>query len=154
MQIDFIDATNEVDKKYIDLIEQLLQFTANQHEIPENAEISVNFVGNDEIQQTNRTYRGKDAPTDVISFALEEKTEGEIEIIGEDLPLALGDIIVSVDQAKVQAETFHHSYKRELAFLTVHGFLHLLGYDHMSEEEEKEMFQLQEEILGEFGIER
>jgi len=154
VHIDFTDATNTVHPKHIELIEKLLLFAAAEHEIVNNAEMSVNFVRNDEIQELNRMYRDVDAPTDVISFALEEQVEGEIEIIGENLPFVLGDIIISVDQAKEQAEEYHHSYKRELAFLSVHGFLHLLGYDHMNKEDEKEMFRLQEEILGEFGIER
>lgn len=154
MQIDFHDATNTLDKEYIDLIDQLLQYAANKQGVAEEAEMSVNFVHNDEIQELNRTYRQKDAPTDVISFAMQESVAGEMEIVGENLPVMLGDIIISVDQAKEQAKEYNHSFKRELAFLSVHGFLHLLGYDHMTKEEEKEMFQLQEEILGEFGIER
>ncbi|MCY7464083.1 rRNA maturation RNase YbeY, partial [Bacillus paralicheniformis] len=93
----------------------------------------------EEIQKINKEYRGKDYPTDVISFALEEDGEGEIEIIGADMPPVLGDIIISADKAREQAEEYGHSLMRELGFLTVHGFLHLLGYDHMTEEEEKEM---------------
>ncbi|MDP4137699.1 MAG: rRNA maturation RNase YbeY, partial [Bacillota bacterium] len=93
-------------------------------------------------------------PTDVISFALEEDGEGEVEIIGADMPPVLGDIIISVDKAREQAEEYGHSLMRELGFLTVHGFLHLLGYDHMTEEEEKEMFTKQKEILNRYGLSR
>ncbi|HLQ71844.1 MAG TPA: rRNA maturation RNase YbeY, partial [Bacillota bacterium] len=102
----------------------------------------------------NRNYRQQDKPTDVISFALQERVEGETPIVGEDIPLVLGDIVVSIDKAEEQAKDYDHSFERELAFLTIHGFLHLLGYDHMNKDEEKVMFQKQEDILGAFGIER
>ncbi|RHW33156.1 rRNA maturation RNase YbeY [Oceanobacillus profundus] len=154
MYIDFHDETNTVTSDYVDLLERLLQFAADKEGISKEAEMSVNFVDNKEIQALNRNYRGKDAPTDVISFAMQESVEGEIEIVGEDMPLALGDIVISVDKAKEQATEYEHSYERELAFLTLHGFLHLLGYDHMNKSDEATMFKRQEEILGAFGIER
>ncbi|MBR3121367.1 rRNA maturation RNase YbeY [Oceanobacillus profundus] len=154
MYIDFHDETNTVTSDYVDLLERLLQFAADKEGISKEAEMSVNFVDNKEIQALNRNYRGKDAPTDVISFAMQESVEGEIEIVGEDMPLALGDIVISVDKAKEQATEYEHSYERELAFLTLHGFLHLLGYDHMNKSDEAKMFKRQEEILGAFGIER
>ncbi|MCR3891142.1 rRNA maturation RNase YbeY, partial [Bacillus paralicheniformis] len=84
----------------------------------------------------------------------EEDGEGEIEIIGADMPPVLGDIIISADKAREQAEEYGHSLMRELGFLTVHGFLHLLGYDHMTEEEEKEMFTKQKDILNRYGLSR
>ena len=154
MYIDFHDETNTVTSDYVDLLERLLQFAADKEGISKEAEMSVNFVDNKEIQALNRNYRGKDAPTDVISFAMQESVEGEIEIVGEDMPLALGDIVISVDKAKEQATEYEHSYERELAFLTLHGFLHLLGYDHMNKSDEAKMFKRQEEILGAFGIGR
>ena len=154
MYIDFHDETNTVTSDYVDLLERLLQFAADKEGISKEAEMSVNFVDNKEIQALNRNYRGKDAPTDVISFAMQESVEGEIEIVGEDMPLALGDIVISVDKAKEQATEYEHSYERELAFLTLHGFLHFLGYDHMNKSDEAKMFKRQEEILGAFGIER
>lgn len=122
--------------------------------VPNHAEVSVTFVNNEEIQEINRDYRNLDKPTDVISFALEETVDDEVEIVGEDLPVVLGDIIISVERAKEQAADYNHSYERELGFLAVHGFLHLLGYDHMTKEDEKVMFQKQEEILGEFNLGR
>jgi probable rRNA maturation factor len=79
--------------------------------------------------------------------------DGEIEIIG-DMPRVLGDIIISVERTREQAEEYGHSFERELGFLAVHGFLHLLGYDHMTEEDEKVMFSRQEEILSSFGLGR
>lgn len=154
MHIDYHDATNSIDEEYIELLDRLLTSAAKKEGVTKEAEMSVNFVDNDEIQEINRNYRQKDMPTDVISFAMQETVEGEMAIVGEELPVTLGDIVISVDRAKEQAKEFNHSFKRELAFLTIHGFLHLLGYDHMNEEDEKIMFGLQEEILGEFGIER
>ena len=97
----------------------------------------------------NKEYRGVDRPTDVISFALED----DDTFISTDVRV-LGDIYISIDKAKEQAESYGHSLKRELSFLTIHGILHLLGYDHMTNEEEKEMFNLQEMILNEYGIKR
>ena len=98
--------------------------------------------------EINKTYRGIDRPTDVISFALEEDENYEVK---ERL---LGDIYISIDKVYEQAKEYEHSVKRELFFLVTHGFLHLLGYDHMTEEEEKEMFSLQEKILDEYGVKR
>ena len=88
----------------------------------------------------NRDYRQIDKPTDVLSFAMQEIGEGEIDILGEDLPLVLGDIVISVEKAKEQAKSYDHSLERELCFLALHGFLHLIGYDHMTKEDEQQMF--------------
>ncbi|MCY7753232.1 rRNA maturation RNase YbeY [Bacillus haynesii] len=152
--LDITDETGRVPEDRLAEIEKLLQFSAAEEGVAEGAEVSVTIVNNEEIQKINKEYRGKDYPTDVISFALEEDGEGEIEIIGADMPPVLGDIIISVDKAQEQAEEYGHSLMRELGFLTVHGFLHLLGYDHMTEEEEKEMFTKQKEILNRYGLSR
>ncbi|HLR61132.1 MAG TPA: rRNA maturation RNase YbeY [Lentibacillus sp.] len=154
MHIDFHDQTKSVPSDYVDLLQRLLVFTAKKEEIANEAEVSVTFVSNQEIKEINRNYRQQDRPTDVISFAMQEKVTDEVEIIGEALPLVLGDIVISVDKAKEQAEEYGHSLERELSFLSVHGFLHLLGYDHMNKEDETEMFRKQDDILDEFGIER
>jgi probable rRNA maturation factor len=154
MQIDFLDETNEIQKEYVDLLERLLNFAAEKEKVPHDAELSITFVDNQKIQEINREYRNKDMPTDVISFALQEEGEEDVTIIGEELPLTLGDIIISVEKVKEQAEEYGHSFERELGFLSVHGFLHLLGYDHMTESDEKVMFSKQEEILNEFGLKR
>lgn len=139
-------------------IDDLLQFAASYLELPEETEMSVTFMDNAAIQVINRDYRGKDAPTDVISFALEEEGEDEIPVIFEDgenpLPRVLGDIMISTERAAEQAEAYGHSYDRELGFLAVHGFLHINGYDHMTPEDEKEMFGLQKEILDAYGLKR
>ncbi len=152
--IDLIDETNELVEEQLKTIEDLLQYAADIEEVAQDAEISVTFVTNERIQEVNREYRDKDQPTDVISFALEEMGEGEIEIIGIEQPPVLGDIIISIQRAKEQAEEYGHTFLRELGFLAVHGFLHLLGYDHMTEEDEKVMFTKQKEILNSYGLKR
>lgn len=154
LTIDFIDETNEVTEDQIQVIEKLLDYAAGAEDVREGAEVSITFVDNEKIRELNREYRGKDKTTDVISFALEEMGEDEIEIIGVDFPPALGDIIISIPKAREQAEEYGHSFMRELGFLAVHGFLHLLGYDHETEEEEKIMFAKQSAILEEFGLTR
>ncbi|WML47478.1 rRNA maturation RNase YbeY [Neobacillus sp. PS3-34] len=154
LMIDFLDETNEVGEEQTGEIENLLNFAAEKLKVDDGSELSITFVSNERIQEINREYRDKDKPTDVISFAMEELGEGEIELIGADMPRVLGDIIISVTRAEEQAEEYGHSFKRELGFLAVHGLLHLLGYDHETEEQEKEMFTLQREILDEFGLSR
>jgi probable rRNA maturation factor len=152
--IDFLDETENVSKEQIDEIEKLLNFAAAKLAIEEGSEVSVTFVTNERIREINREYRNKDAVTDVISFALEELGEGEVELVGTGMPRILGDIIISIARAEEQAEEYGHSFMREFGFLAVHGFLHLLGYDHMTEEDEREMFTLQKEILDEYGLKR
>lgn len=152
--IDFLDETNEVQEAHIDLVEKLLQHAAQIEGIEDGSEVSITFVTNEAIHEINRQYRDKDQPTDVISFALEEIGEGEVQIIGEGIPRILGDIIISTDRTREQAEDFGHSFERELGFLAVHGFLHLLGYDHMEPEDEKVMFGKQDEILESYGLGR
>lgn len=152
--IDFLDETEKVEEEHVELVENLLQHASKVLDLVDDSEVSITFVDNPAIQQINKEYRGKDQPTDVISFALEEMGEGEVEIVGADLPRVLGDIIISIDRAKEQAEEYGHSFERELGFLAVHGLLHLLGYDHMNEADEKIMFGKQDEILSSFGLGR
>ena len=118
-------------------------------EIEKVGQVSFNviIVDNDYIWKLNKEYRKIDRPTDVITFALEDHED----IKYEDFRL-LGDIYISLDKAKEQAIEYGHSFKREICFLAVHGFLHLLGYDHMNLEDEKVMFSKQELILNETGI--
>ena len=127
-----------------DVIKRVLK-----HEKVKNANFSIIFVDLKEIRKINNDYRGIDRETDVISFAFEDKKA--------DFNLGirlLGDIYICIPKMEEQAKSYGHSIKRELSFLTVHGLLHLLGYDHMNKETEKEMFQLQELILNEAGITR
>ncbi|KJJ41309.1 rRNA maturation factor [Bacillus subtilis] len=152
--IDIVDETGSISEEMLKEVENLLQFAAEREGVQDQAEVSVTIVTNENIQQINKEYRGKDAPTDVISFALEEEGEGEIEIVGAEIPPVLGDIIISADRTREQAEEYNHSFKRELGFLAVHGFLHLLGYDHMTKEEEEEMFTKQKDLLDAYGLKR
>lgn len=151
--LEIIDEQNYVDEKFRDLIINLLELAAKIEKVDiDNTELSITFVDKDEIQDINREYRGINKPTDVISFALNDEVEGELKIIGGNQIDYLGDIIICVDIAKEQALEYNHSFERELGFLAVHGFLHLLGYDHMTDEDEKEMFGKQDTILNEYGL--
>lgn len=153
--IDIIDEVEELGEETCQLIIDILNFTAQKEGVNAGSEVSITLTDNERIQEINRDYRHKDQPTDVISFALEEMGEEEVTITGaDDLPRVLGDLIVSIPRAKEQAKEYGHSFERELGFLVVHGLLHLLGYDHMTEEEEKVMFTKQREILDEYGLER
>ncbi|TDL83381.1 rRNA maturation RNase YbeY [Peribacillus frigoritolerans] len=154
MIIDMADETELLTEEQLEMVETLLQFAADAESIEQDAELSVTFVDNEKIKEINRDYRSKDQVTDVISFAMEEQGEGEVSIVGVDMPPVLGDIIISVPRAEEQAEEYGHSFTRELGFLAVHGLLHLLGYDHMTEEEEKKMFGKQKEILDAYGLKR
>lgn len=150
--MDNVEIFNETNEEIEDLkiLKPLLEY-ARKYEGLENTELefSIIIVDNKRIHEINKEYRGIDRPTDVISFALEDSEGVELENYR-----ILGDIYISIDKVKEQAKEYGHSEKRELAFLTVHGFLHLLGYDHMEKEEEKIMFGKQEEILNGFGITR
>lgn len=151
----FEDETGKVDESVIELIRKLLAHAATEEQVANGAEVSVTFMTDEAIQEVNAEYRGKDVPTDVISFALEEMSEGEIAIVAEEgMPVILGDILISVETAQRQAEEYGHDFRREIGFLALHGFLHLLGYDHMTEEEEAVMFDRQKEILTSFGLAR
>ncbi|MEH7121237.1 rRNA maturation RNase YbeY [Neobacillus vireti] len=152
--IDSIDETNELTEQQMLEVERLIHFAARKQQIEEQSEVSITYVSNERIQEINREYRHKDTPTDVISFAMEELGEGEVELSGIEMPRILGDIIISIPRTKEQAEEYGHSFERELGFLAVHGFLHLLGFDHMTDEDEKEMFTLQKEILNDYGLTR
>lgn len=158
MHIDLNDETEQLSQQHIDLVSDMIVFASTYIELPKHVECSVTFVDNERIQEINREYRQKDAPTDVISFALDDSVEGEllpnITIQDDGYLHHLGDIIISIDKAKEQAEEYGHSFDRELGFLALHGFLHLNGYDHMTLEEEQEMFALQAEILKAYGLGR
>lgn len=151
INIDFINDDNFVNDAELKEVSELLTFAYGHLEEEGDAEVSVSFVSNEEIQNINRDYRDKDSVTDVISFALEED---EMNIIHAEAPRTLGDIVISTDRAKEQAEDYGHSYRRELLFLALHGFLHLLGYDHMESDDEAVMNGKQEEILNAFGVTR
>lgn len=151
INVDFINDDNYVNDTELNDISELLSFAYTHLQEEGEAEVSVSFVSDEEIRTINNDYRDKDSVTDVISFALEED---DLNIIHEDAPRTLGDIVISTERAKEQAEDYGHSYRRELLFLSLHGFLHLLGYDHTESEEEVEMNGKQEEILTAFGVTR
>lgn len=151
LTIDFIDDDGYTSYDEQNEINRLLNFAYEKLESGLNAEISVSFTDSDSIRHINHQYRDKNDVTDVISFAMEDD---EFNLIHEDAPRTLGDIIICTDRAKEQAEDYGHSYRRELLFLSLHGFLHLLGYDHMEEMDEKEMNRTQDDILDAFGVTR
>ena len=133
--------------KELETVEKVL-YSAIEKEKLDNVVFNLIIVDNKYIHELNKMYRNIDRETDVITFALEDdKTFNPEERI-------LGDIYISIDKAKSQSIEYGHSLMRELCFLSVHGMLHLLGYDHMEKEEERVMFNLQEEILDEMGIKR
>lgn len=144
---EIFNQTKENLEEEIKTLQDLLSFACKKENI-ENAEFNIIFVGKKMIQEVNKTYRGVDRVTDVISFALEDNKTIDLNV------RLLGDIYICLDRAHEQSVEYGHSFLREICFLSIHGFLHLLGYDHMKKEEEEIMFQRQEEILDEFGIKR
>ncbi|WP_028549231.1 rRNA maturation RNase YbeY [Paenibacillus sp. UNC451MF] len=184
LRLEWNNEQNEYDisEELIQKLSQLLEL-AGKSESVTDGEVALTFVDDAEIQRLNKEYRNLDKPTDVLSFAMQEMGEDEIEIIYDEEDLGsesdlddvrrmdddeeadseedeesfeepLGDIIISVPRAIAQSEDYGHSVERELGFLFVHGFLHLIGYDHQSEEEEKVMFGKQENILQQAGLVR
>ncbi len=139
----------EEDIKELDTVEKVL-YSAIEKEKLENVSFNLIIVDNEYIHELNKTYRNIDRETDVITFALED--EDTLVLPGEER--ILGDIYISIEKARSQAEEYGHSLLRELSFLAVHGFYHLLGYDHQTPEEEKVMFGRQEEVLDAYGIRR
>lgn len=141
---EIINETN-VEIEEIASVRKVLESVVKKEQL-EDAIFNIILVDNSYIHRLNKEYRGIDRPTDVISFALEDEKEMSSPV------RILGDIYISIDKIKEQSEAYGHSYLREFAFLSVHGLLHLLGYDHMTKEDEKVMFAYQEEILKEAGI--
>ena len=117
----------------------------------ENTELSITLTDDEHIHELNKKFRGVDRPTDVLSFAFRESDEPEI--LNQQTEI-LGDIIISLERAKMQAKEYGHTYLREVIFLTVHGILHLLGYDHMEETDRIEMEREQDFVMAELGIGR
>ena len=164
MYVEMIDETGQVSEaiKKQTLIYYNLQL---KRQVKTIKKMAVTFVTNERSHELNLEYRDTDRPTDVIS--LEYKPESSLSFSEEDLEenpeLAemldefdayIGELFISVDKAREQAEEYGHSFEREMGFLAVHGFLHINGYDHYTPEEEKEMFTLQEEILTAYGLKR
>lgn len=137
-----------VEESLIELLSRAVGAVLKEQGFGEEAEVSLVFVDDAYIQGLNNQYRGVDSPTDVLSFAM---LEGEIAP-GEEEEIILGDVVISLETAGRQAREFGHSFHREVAYLTVHGVLHLLGYDHQEEGKRRRMRQREEEILTRFNL--
>ena len=149
----------EISDKLIETLVACMEATLAYEDFKEDVEVSLTITDNDGIRERNLATRGIDKPTDVLSFPLLEcEEDGTLVIYEEDIIdglVPLGDIMISAEKAVGQAREYGHTNTREFAFLTVHSMLHLLGYDHeRGEEEEKEMFAKQDEILNILGITR
>lgn len=138
-----------LEQKVLTRLEEGLQAVARLNGLPEAAEVDVTIVDDEEIHALNREYRNMDKPTDVLSFALDEDSEesDEPELVGGPEEHLYGDIIISAETALRQAEEYGHGLEREMTYLAVHGMFHLLGYDHMTEEEKSVMRAKEEEAL-------
>ena len=141
------EISNLTDEKIdFDLMKKVINRTSERLKITDSI-VGIVLIDNERIHEINKTYRGIDRPTDVISFAfMDDETNPNSRLTD------LGEIYISLEKAHEQAKEYGHSFERELSFLLVHGLLHLLGYDHMEEKEEKIMFSLQDEILESLGI--
>ena len=147
-KIEIFNETNE-EIKELETVEKVL-YSAMDKEKLKDTSFNLIIVDNKYIHELNKEYRAIDRETDVITFALEDE---DTLIVGDNQRI-LGDIYISIDKAKSQAEEYSHSLLRELSFLAVHGFYHLLGYDHQNKDDEEIMFKKQEEVLESYGIRR
>lgn len=143
----FNQTEEELDE--LETVKKVLDFAVKKENL-ENVDFNVIIVGEDYIHELNKNYRNIDRVTDVITFALED----DDTVINASSRRVLGDIYICLDRAKSQAIEYQHSFLREICFLAVHGFYHLLGYDHQTKEEEEVMFTKQEEVLSGCGIKR
>ena len=152
----YIDYTNEQDKleppeDFERLIEDCTRAALEEEEITDDAEVSVTLVDNARIREMNAEFRDIDKETDVLSFPTGDES---FEVDPDTDAILLGDIVISLEKAEAQAEEYGHSFRRETAFLITHSLFHLLGYDHMTKEDEAEMFAKQEKVLEKLGITR
>jgi probable rRNA maturation factor len=151
-----VDISNRQDKVEInpeigDFIENCICTGLKAEGISAAVEVSILLVDDQQIRGLNKTYRGIDSPTDVLSFPMLEFASG----IGErDIAAVLGDIVISMERAQHQAQEYNHSFLRELGFLLIHGLLHLLGFDHLEEQERQKMRQREEIILKQLNLPR
>lgn len=145
--IDFINNYGK-DIKEQKIMEEFINYCILELKL-KNVMFNVIIINDDEIHKLNKKYRNIDRATDVITFALEDNKEGPSLDVR-----VLGDIYISYDKVIKQAKDYGHSNTRELCFLAIHGLLHLLGYDHMNDKDEKKMFDLQKELLDNYGIKK
>lgn len=141
----------EIPEELEELLTKAMNIVAMNSNLSDNTEVDITIVTDEEIHVLNRDYRGVDRPTDVLSFALDEGEE-EPEILGSEAEHLLGDVIISAERAAAQAEEFGHGLNREIVYLAVHGLLHLLGYDHMIEEDKVVMRAREEATLRELDL--
>ncbi len=141
---------DEFERLFNDVVLESLKF----EDFDTQCEVSISIVDNSEIKNINKQFRHIDKETDVLSFPQLTFEEGEVADVNENDEIILGDIIISIEKAISQAEEYGHGLRREIAFLTAHSMLHLMGYDHMEPEERDIMFEKQEKILGNLGITR
>lgn len=150
----------DINQDLMNEIEKCICGTLEYENFKTNVEVSLSIVDNEEIRELNGLHRGIDKATDVLSFPLLTLESSQFGIDNENTynnsnivqPLLLGDIIISIEKVLSQAEEYNHSIKREICFLVVHSMLHLLGYDHLVQEDEDIMFSKQEDILNNLGI--
>ena len=152
MEIIFDDRQTykKIDEDILDKVERVMLAVLDYEDYDDNYEVSLSFVDNEEIRNPNRDFRNIDRVTDVLSFPMLSDDEFDIEYEEE----SLGDIVISIQRADEQAEEFDHSLEREICFLVCHSMFHLLGYDHMEEEEAKDMHRREEEVLNGLDITR
>jgi len=144
---------NDVSQELCDVVEKVIFAGLAAENVKSGGEISLLFVGNDEMQELNKQFRGIDNTTDCLSFP--QLDTDELDILDTSSAFAaLGDIVINSDKAVVQAAEYGHSAEREIGFLAVHSLLHLLGYDHEDDEDEKLMITRQNDILDSVGIRR
>ena len=143
----FNQTEEEIDE--LETVRKVLDFAVKKENL-ENVDFNVIIVREDYIHELNKNYRNIDRVTDVITFALED----DDTVLNASDRRVLGDVYICLDRAKSQAIEYQHSFLREIFFLAVHGFYHLLGYDHQTKEEEEVMFTKQEEVLSGCGIKR
>ena len=148
----------EIEEKteYIELIEKVIGQAFLEEKIETiNLYINIILTNSEHIRSINKQYRNIDKETDVLSFPMFEKEEIEnMKKNGNDINEPLGDIIISIERVKHQAEEYGHSFERELSYMLVHGFYHLMGYDHMNDEEKKQMREKEEKVLNNLNINR
>lgn len=160
------ETDDELDFEYKEFLERVMEEAVHMEKCPYECEVNITLTDNYGIRVINQEFRGLDVPTDVLSFPMVDyENAGDFSNLGskearnryfnpDTEELLLGDIVISIERAKEQAEEYNHSLEREMAFLTAHSMLHLMGYDHMEEDEREIMEKRQEEILQNLGITR
>ena len=154
-EITYLDLAE--DKSYDKIVEKVLQKCYEEEKLLDSKLIiTITFTTPEQIHKINKEYRQVDRPTDVLSFPMFERKELEEKIVKQNFEHedVLGDIIISIEKVKEQAIEYGHSFERELSYMLVHGFYHLMGYDHIKEEDKKEMRPKEEKILNELKITR